>query len=1473
MEVDYKNQILEFSDSMSQEDIGMAIRELPEEKALALPRGALPPADRYKAGIALKRINPTIAGEVRRIALEQRIARYGSITNDPPSFKNFVKNIDIPEYVDELVSGFSALIAGTGLFTYRFGRNIMQDGNEAITQKGHPILPGMGPRVKEQLKPVSDLVQAIHYDWKAMFAGEVSDEIGKLPMGEFRDAIFEKVDRQGLGDTLKYFIQDNPLDALLIGYALKGVATSGTRMGLKQTQKIVPGGTKVAKALDSILSTKRIPIIYSLGPEKDLARLSAKVQKDTLTMLKPASDIGGKTLEEVAALAASDPMKAVRHVRRAKVPFDKVVEGLRNKGAGVVMAASKDTRKAVAANIQLTIDKIEKFGTKRMRTKTIVAKQVNIARKTGGSSFSPGKGDLIGSENYAVSIFPDYMKVVKGKVTQKQLSAFYLKNEDILLQYPELAVGTWCEAGQTYIDLVVTIPTANKYAAMGLGRRYNQKAIFNLKTLEETRTGGTGEVVGKLPTIEERMEEIRRLSPLKLEPKTGVAELEHWSTREGLTEIDPAKYGTGLKGAEAERKVADPANWIDRSYYGVKDGGYVPEAGLGTAKYEVDIPYSKLYDFNNDPLSLRKIKAEGDSVSLYEKAIRGKGFAGYYVNSPTKGNVVALFEKATPKVKPGPGEKLVTFERTYSEDVLTKYVFEKTFDAALEKFPVMKAALAEHKAKKLVNTMRNLSDEANFNERATMHQEIFKELNKLSKEEQKIIVPYLEGRARLINEPSEQFKNFELWYRKLIAKHEDYLWKAGKLQKDRNILYQPIAKATGQTIEQVKADLGSFTPVYVHHMFPKMFDAKMGIHFADTTGRRFRPGFMKKRYGVEGYSENLKEILPKYTSEYIKLKNTEKFLSDFTTKFGTRVNLKDLKEAKGVLYIGDKAYPGHKVLAPDGYLSYYRGKVDLQKEIIKNMENTTFDEAVANVIAKLQIPAKEYVGVSKNKVVYLVPEEMLGELESFATPVFGSQKVQDVIRLVVDKPTQIWKDSVLAMSPRWMKNNVMGDIIFNTFEGVGPLSYNRAFKTIYKDCIPDELLRASFANVMKYNPKLGKTAKTAVGGYVQAFLDTKAVAGVAYTKDLGYNLNTMFEQPFVRALYVKIAREKAVELLKAEGIARTEASVLAKMRVIKNDPILTRPLVDKVHETLPVFNLLGNFERKYIRRLVPFANWYKFMLKYGATLPSKHPFKLVGARGLGALSEEQREEIFKDYFPFMAREIEGAGIPARFDHMWPIGSRGEPMAKFFNVRGMNPFTTIKDFVDLDVMNMASPIITVPMEQVSGRAVFGNRKFESGEAGISVTHKGVEYKEFAKVRPPLVDHVLSQLPQYSLLKKWLVPARQWDSGSMLNPDPILNPDTGEYVYPIESMEKILNMLGIDQKTLDVQKMWYRYQTRKAQALGRALTKHREHLSFEDIRNILNEVQADKELWKKLRNEMDEKALYEEEKTREFLEKVK
>ena len=486
---------------------------------------------------------------------------------------------------------------------------------------------------------------------------------------------------------------------------------------------------------------------------------------------------------------------------------------------------------------------------------------------------------------------------------------------------------------------------------------------------------------------------------------------------------------------------------------------------------------------------------------------------------------------------------------------------------------------------------------------------------------------------------------------------------------------------------------------------------------------------------------------------------------------------------------------------------------------------------------------------------------MTGELESLATPFMGSQKAQHIVRLVVDKPTQVWKDSVLGLSPRWIKNNIVGDVILNSFEGVGPLSYSRAFRTIYKDCIPDELLSASFANVMKYNPKLGSTAETAVGTWVQKCIDSKVFSKAGKAKDFGYALNTMLEQPFVRSLYIKIARDKAISLCKIEGLKANEVNILNKMRVIKGDAKLLEPIVSKVKETLPVFNLLGNFERKYIRRFVPFYNWYKFMAIYGIKLPAKHPFKLAGARGLGALAEENRESVFKKYFPFIAREISETGIPNRFDHLWPVGEPGEKETTFFNSRGTNPFTTISDFANLDLVNTFSPVIKIPLEQMTGRQTFSDMEYKTGEEGVVVSRDGVKYFDFEKARPPLFEHIASQFPQYQLLDQMLVPARQWETGTILNPDPILDPITGEYKYPIKSVERLVNMLGIDRKTLDVQKTYYQYIARKHGSIKQYFLKHGQNVSLREIKEYFGELVMDDKTIEQIKKEIKWKAEYE------------
>jgi len=130
----------------------------------------------------------------------------------------------------------------------------------------------------------------------------------------------------------------------------------------------------------------------------------------------------------------------------------------------------------------------------------------------------------------------------------------------------------------------------------------------------------------------------------------------HYSRQAGLGELDPAMYGTGMKGAEAGR-LADAPDVKHRSYFYVDKGADTmkPESGVGGNKYTGTA--TGIYNLANDPRGLRaETKAISNDPYLakqginqysqdlhlnnLERAIKGAGYKGYHT-----GDTGVLFEK------------------------------------------------------------------------------------------------------------------------------------------------------------------------------------------------------------------------------------------------------------------------------------------------------------------------------------------------------------------------------------------------------------------------------------------------------------------------------------------------------------------------------------------------------------------------------------------------------------------------------------------------------------------------------------------------------------------------------------------------------------------------------------------------------------------------------------------------------------
>jgi hypothetical protein len=98
--------------------------------------------------------------------------------------------------------------------------------------------------------------------------------------------------------------------------------------------------------------------------------------------------------------------------------------------------------------------------------------------------------------------------------------------------------------------------------------------------------------------------------------------LTHFSNRPDLQMLDPKKYGSGIKGAEAERLREYPGAVKDRSYFYLGEPGTVaPEPGLGVNRYRGEA--SSLYDITQDPLNFQKLARESNRVPFTAKYNQG----------------------------------------------------------------------------------------------------------------------------------------------------------------------------------------------------------------------------------------------------------------------------------------------------------------------------------------------------------------------------------------------------------------------------------------------------------------------------------------------------------------------------------------------------------------------------------------------------------------------------------------------------------------------------------------------------------------------------------------------------------------------------------------------------------------------------------------------------------------------------------
>ena len=663
-------------------------------------------------------------------------------------------------------------------------------------------------------------------------------------------------------------------------------------------------------------------------------------------------------------------------------------------------------------------------------------------------------------------------------------------------------------------------------------------------------------------------------------------------------------------------------------------------------------------------------------------------------------------------------------------DAVTSFqAVERLTRKGLELSPMGRKILANHDAKLMVRTLVAREKETAFAQTAESQKEIYRALRDVPADELRLIPAVLEGRAELIpGATSPQLARALDVTKRNIRKHQQALMDRGLLTGDvvANRAYGPlVVTKTGKLIPEK-----DWTAARVQKENARIANLNKGL---DPSERPF-PSYMTHgehtrelklvRDEWEATRQNvrqlprtaeleptyfprfapdpkIRDILREFMPSALRKQARQPFQKHFTgasilrnadpvdvrralLEHNTRVrraldNLKLIDELKASpmtkpLRLDSKGnpidlLPDHVPFNPDGHLLFWRKQLNLGEETAKALDSMgDFESALAEGIRvalsdNLQMTVK---GASRRTNMFQVPTGAAKELErTFRPPTAAA-------RVFWDKPTDVWKMGVLAYSPRWHVNNMVGGTVLGSLAGVPPWRLAKPISAAERLAVPERMGAQTFIFSEMIAPRLGAAPLTASGGVARAVANAAPVrlpvSGAQAFADFSFGVNSAVDKHFRQRVYLGKAHQRArTELIKETGSNLVASrDILMRMQRFAKDPKVAQELLNATDRVFFNFNRLSPTERRYARRVMPFWSWYREIARITANMPSTRPVRAKLVQGLSDAVKDADGMEFRRH----------VGIPKEFGKEYLqdqtfVGLDNEGQISFLSARGAN----------------------------------------------------------------------------------------------------------------------------------------------------------------------------------------------------------
>jgi hypothetical protein len=431
------------------------------------------------------------------------------------------------------------------------------------------------------------------------------------------------------------------------------------------------------------------------------------------------------------------------------------------------------------------------------------------------------------------------------------------------------------------------------------------------------------------------------------------------------------------------------------------------------------------------------------------------------------------------------------------------------------------------------------------------------------------------------------------------------------------------------------------------------------------------PDFLKGRTGAmflqNTWEENPLRALAFHTSQVTKLKSAERMFQDIINMPST------------MPWMGGKVPSGYKIFDPEGFLRTGKTYLNYTTNTLKATDEIGDLSFGAQIAMQKLVPEIAENATKPLGKTYLVPKAVADSL----TQVFPNN-VHWGVRAFYDTPMKYWKIAQLQLRSKWHVNNATGGLMMSVMSGADPMSYATALNPKSARLVPKIAQDTTWLGALQLVPP-----KTPLGKF------TTWSTRISMEVDDYYRRVVAISEE--KKMLGEVRKGKLKELVK--GIAISENENVA-LRQLAHNPKTIERIVNKVNDFLPNFHGMSEFEKTFVRRVVPFYGFIKHQVMMDAKLIYKYPKRSIFMKNLenaaGEMLPEDVKRNFKEGKVYMGEDV-----------TYPYGKDGAavPVKRYLDTRYMSPF------IPGGPLSVLTPMLSTAIEYFTNRSLFTGKTIE------------------------------------------------------------------------------------------------------------------------------------------------------------------